>query len=765
MLPELRRPSGVEWQAASIDTPIGVSFPSLFSVLRRHILIVLCVVLAITAAAVAIMSQITPIYVATATIEVQRAPNPGALSGSNLIANVAQFDPAVIGTATQILRSPNIAREVIESLRLDKLPEFTAPNRLRLLISEAEHWAGLDPLPPFDAKAAANAIALRNLMSRVAVFSTQDSYVVAISAESTSAVLSAKIANAFASAYLDFQRRQKAAAIREANSLLDDHLQQLKKEAIRAENAAEEFREKNGLAVPANTGGMGTGLTVVGQQLAELNSQLIAATNLRVWKEADLRQIQALINTGHLEGAPQVLGSRVIERLSEQESAAAARLAVLESKYGANSAVLIAPRAELSQVHQRIAEEMFRLARGVASEVAATRERETALRTNLAHLQARVNGEGSASVRLNELKTEAAANLSVYQDVLTQEKRTANEAEMQRPDAALISVAQPPLDPSFPRRGLTLLGAIAGSSVLGIFLALTLERRHENFQSAEEFEAVTSLPTLGLLPNGGYPWRRGAKSNGQNSPVQEAVAGISFRLWHRAPSPSGRVVMVTSSVPKEGKTYVAISLAQSLAQNGAHVLLIDCDLRKAGIASEMGLSGPGLNKLFTAPTGPSTSRELAHSGVLGDDIATQVADGLDVVPVFPGLREPLRLLSSLSMELLINHARVNYDIVILDTPPILAVADAGVVARLADVTILVTRWRKTPRLVVASAIQLLKDYGADIAGAVLNRVNAKQYASGRFGSYAYVYRNCQAYYSQPRKLRSLFARADKGRTI
>ena len=570
-----------------------------------------------------------------------------------------------------------------------------------------------------------------------------------ISAETSSGALSAKIANAFTTAYLDFQRGQKISAARETNSLLDEHLQQLKQTVFEAESAAEEFREKNGLASPSNAGSTGHGQTVAGQQLAELNSQLSAASSLRVEKEASLRQLGVLLKEGHLERAPEVLRSPLIERLSEQEAAAAAREAALESKYGPESSVLLPTRAELRKVHQLINEEMLKIGEGLAAELIAAKTREAALRTKLEDLKTVLNVEGNAFVRLDELQTEATAALSVYRDVIAQEKRTATEADMQRPDAELISAAEPPLDPSYPRPGLTLMLTTAASAILGLFLALTRERHQANFRSSEEFEAATSLRVLGLVPDNRSLGRASNKGSREDIQAREAIAGISFRLQHRELSPSGRVVMVTSAVPKEGKTHVAIALAQSFARQGARVLLIDCDLRKPTVASEMNLSGPGLNALAEQPLAELLkSREPPHSGVPAGGIVQTIADGLDVLPSFTGVREPLRFLSSAAMEALIDHARANYDTIILDTPPVLAVTDAGIVSRFADTVILVTNWHKTPRVVVANAIRILKDYKVAIAGAVLNRVNIKRYTSGDFGSHSYVYKNCHSYYAK-----------------
>ena len=150
-----------------MDTlPEGL-FPPLVTILRRHKYLILGTMISATVASGLIVSKIKPLYVATATIKLQPTANPSALSGANPIAYAVQFDPAVVGTAIQVLRSPSIARKVLASLDLDKLPEFTTTSPLRHLINKAEHLIGLESVSPPNITSSTELIALRNLMNSV----------------------------------------------------------------------------------------------------------------------------------------------------------------------------------------------------------------------------------------------------------------------------------------------------------------------------------------------------------------------------------------------------------------------------------------------------------------------------------------------------------------------------------------------------------------------------------------------------------------------
>jgi Mrp family chromosome partitioning ATPase len=342
---------------------------------------------------------------------------------------------------------------------------------------------------------------------------------------------------------------------------------------------------------------------------------------------------------------------------------------------------------------------------------------------------------------------------------------------MQLPDAELISTAKRPFKATYPHGVLVTLFAFAASCIVGILLALLLERHHVGFRSAEEFEAETGTPILGLVPTIPRGRRRPFSLRLQRPDHREAISSISARLWTRDVGVRhSRVIMVTSGVPAEGKTAFAVSLGASFARGGRRTLLIDCDLRRPTVAHVLDLRGPGLDSLnrgrssdeslqtapLDEPAGVASTRGrrlsigrdmTVRQVLLGTGIVTTVSVGFDVIPAFPSSLNPIEFLTGPPLRELIENARSNYDVIVLDTPAVLAVPDAMLVSCLADGVVLAARWGHTPRPVVASALRSLTQYGAHIEGAVLTRVNTRKYAAWRLGSHSYIFRSYARYYA------------------
>jgi len=758
------------WARVPEDAPAS----SVPTSVRRHAIAVLATILLITMGAAAIVWQIPSRYAATASVQVQTRSSK--LRDIQAVSYDSQSDPNIVTTEIDVLRSNDLALDVVRALQLDQNLEFVGPAEgIDVVIS----WIGesfrrvtggdnLSIRPP------AEAVAMKALLDRTTVVNKDRSNLIGITVETRNAALSVRVADAYAEQYLAFRRGMKAAAILRANAMLVDHMLALKQRALAAERAAEEFRQKNGLMVVAGAARGGVeGPTIVGQQLAELNTQLVAASNDRAEKEAYLQQVRTLVNAGQADKAPQVLASPVIQHLLEQEADLAGRQAGVASRVVPGSPLLIAPHAQIGALRGRITVEVNKAVAGLSSQVDSARAREASLRKQLEQLRDQLNNQGSESVRLRELGAEAAATSAIYEDFLAQGKRTASGADMQLPDAELIATAKEPLKATYPKRGLVVMAAFAASCIMGVLLSLLLERNHVGFRSSEEFEAETGTPILGLVPTIPRRLRRRFNLNLQPAQYNEALSAICARLWARDFTGRSRVIMVTSAVPAEAKTWLAMSLGASFARGGGRVLLIDCDVRRGTIARALGLSGPGLSNLFGNrpyerspwPTGKAANsatlleRADNAASVPGPEnsvldaarragMVTTIAPGFDVIPIFPNSVNPADFLTAAPLRDLIEHARSSYDVIILDTPPVMVVADGLLVSRLADCVIVGARWSHTPRPVVASAIRSLNECGAYVAGAVLTMVNMRSYAKGRLGSHAYVYSNYAGYYGK-----------------
>jgi succinoglycan biosynthesis transport protein ExoP len=711
--------------------------------IRRHRMAMAAIVLSLTVGVGAIVVEIPSRYDSTASVVLQT--RPGKLNNMQAVAAEREIDPSLIGTEAEILRSPELARRVTKGLELANVAEFGgSPRGIPALIAKVS-GSFSDSTPQAAGAGGIETAVTERLIKAIAITNDPRSYVLSITARSASPILSAAIANAYASAYLNFSRERKADSIRRADEMLDTHLSDLNLRATASERAAEEYRQKNGLNTQFSPRAGGNS-TVEGQQLAEINSQLALASDVRADKEANLRQISELARSGHLDSAPQVLSSVLVGRLREQESELAATEAAMADRINGSSPLLTSTRAKLAEVRKSISSELSKIVGGVASEADAAREREGTLLASLRRLRNLVDDQGSAGIKLKELETQAAADRAVYVDFLTQARITANTVNMQVPDAELVSLARIPVHSSYPQRLLIIAMTFLGTSVLGIFVAVALDRKEVGFRSAEEFEYSAGFALLGLLPHAKRR-RRGVLTLAAQLPLyREMVNMVRGGLTILDPSGRRKIVLVTSTVPAEGKTTFAVSMALSLAQAGKRVLLVDCDLRRPSVATMLGLKGDGLNALYRMDATLQPPNALAADNLAS--VITETQSGVHVVPVSPGLDNSQDLLADGRLKTLLHYARSRYDIILLDSPPVMSVVDALVLATLADQAILAVRWRKTPRALVLRTIEILRGAGLSIGGAVMTQVNTKQFARGHMGRDAFMYSQYLSYYTR-----------------
>ncbi|MBV8400645.1 MAG: polysaccharide biosynthesis tyrosine autokinase [Acetobacteraceae bacterium] len=759
-------------RAPASPDPLGaeaVSPTTLFSAIRRHAVVVLLTVLLIPLCVGLIVWQIPSRYAATASVQVQTRSRD--LHDVQAVAYDNSTDPNIVTTEVDVLRSNDLALEVVRALHLDQNPEFVGPPRgLEAMFA----WLGsLKNRVTGDRGVAASpeAQAARSLLDQLTIVNKERSNILGITVATHSPSLSVEVANAYADQYLKFRRNLKSADTLQARALLDNQLLELKRKQLAAEQAAETFRAGHGLTVvTAASPGGNAGPTVVGQQLAELNRQLVIASTARAQAEADLKQVQGLVATGQAEKAPQVLASPVVQRLQQLEAELSGQLAGAASNLDKSSPILERQRAQLATIRGRIAGEVNKVVASLETEVRSARSRETALTNQLQALRSQVDNQGNEMVRLRELEVEASAAGAIYQDFLQQYKRMTSGAVLQLPDAELIAAAVAPPHATSPKRTLLVLGSFAVSCVIGALLALSLERHHGGFRSSEEFAAETGAPALVLLPKLPRRARKRFDPSLLPSAYREALTLISARLLSRDASGHGRIVMVTSALPAEGKTWLSLSVAYSLAQTGARTLLIDCDLRRGAVAQALGLQGHGLTNLYHSyfparatepvvetvetaspvrPNGgfgvPARRKGLLASARSAGIIQT-VSRNFDVLPVFPNKVNPVEFLASPQFRELLEHARVAYDMVVIDTPPVMMTAVGRILSRSVDSVLLAVRWCRTPRPVVANAIAAINDSGGYSLNAVLTMVDTKKYEAGRLGDSAYLYRKYAGYY-------------------
>ena len=720
--------------------PENVSPFRLFDILWRRKLTVLLVAAVVMAVAARQILVLPARYEATSIVLVDTRQNK--LSDLQAIVAGAQADSLEVRTQVDILRSPALIERVAAQLDLVHAPEFAAgftdhAADWRRVLNDVLALFGQAPAeaPVLNDETRLRSVTGTLLGDKITITNDGRSYVISISVRCEDPELAARIANTIAQVYLDFNRQLKDRAVVRANAWLEERLAPMQGKLRAAERAVGAFREQNGMVEDrsgVNSGGMR--VTIAGQSLAQVNAQLGALMTERQTKEAAVEEIRrALAGKGDLLSIPQVVASPLVQLLRGQEATLSAREASLALTQSDASPALRAARAERQDVRARIAAEAQKIIGSVESEANAAREREITLRQSMTAVLGTVSDQAKSEIRLRELESEAAAARTVLTDYLNRAERNTNERDIQQPDAELISLASVPLGPAPPTKRQYLFIALVGAALAGVIAALVRDRLEPGFRTAEQLEADLGLPVLGFMPIAARR-KQALTLDTRDVAYVEAMSNVRSVLQLSDVAGRPRVILITSALPQEGKTFFAISLARSVALAGGRCLLIDCDMRRPAVAATVGIDAE-----------PGTSALTMAGGLLDQLVKRDSETKLDIITAADAPTGEPTLVSSANLKNLVDDARKRYDLVVIDAPPVLAFVDARVLSQISDSTVLVVRWRKTPRALVQSAVKALRVYGGRIAGTVITQVDLSQLGATE-GSHAYVLRKYGAYF-------------------
>jgi len=395
----------------------------------------------------------------------------------------------------------------------------------------------------------------------------------------------------------------------------------------------------------------------------------------------------------------------------------------LQATLGDRHPDVASARSQVNDLQRAVGSESGRVIQALESDARAAAARVRSMEEQLRAQEARVNQTQTAEIQLNALEREAEASRSLQRAVLERAQVTASQTAIEKADARVLSVATYPGAPSFPKVPLFVAAAAVLGVLFGLLVIWFLEQADSTIRSGDEVRSALSLPNLALVPM----LRRGLLGRHRVedyvvrkplSPFAESMRTLRAALWLGAEPP--RVVVITAARPGEGKTTTSVALARSAAMNGERVLLIDCDVRQ-----------PSLGRIFRAEGAAGVTDLLLGQAVLERIIRRDHLSSLDYIPAGAAEIHSLGLFMSEAMAGLLDRVRRDYDLIVLDAPPALAMADARVVARLADATLLCVKWRDTPRSVVRNSLGLLEDAHARVVGACLTQVDAKVH--GRSG--------------------------------
>jgi capsular exopolysaccharide synthesis family protein len=496
-----------------------------------------------------------------------------------------------------------------------------------------------------------------------------------------------------------------------------------------ADLAVEQYRQQHRLdELPPDDGTSARAETVNRQQLNGISRQLAEVSRETALKQGQLAQAQAVMRgEAPADTLPQVIASPMITQLVPQISVVAGHEAQLASTQGPGNPELVAVRAQLLKLQARASQEMSKVVRSLNAEIQAARAQEQLLQQQMEHLRSAVSSENSALIGLQAPQTRARATRTIYESFINRATQLANVAGIQEQDASLVSAARPPLGPSSPQVSRLLIVAMLLSCVLWIALACLIERLRSGFSMAEQIEGTLGLPLIAVVPKVSRTALRDRRGGFAFTASIDKLRGQMRAMGDRRP----KIVMITSSLPQEGKSEFAAGFARNAAAAGLRVILIECDLGYPSLAAKLGLRPTrGLCELLSGDF-VGTSSDVIH----------EPEARLHFIMAGSLKSDSQELLASDRMSELLAAVRERYDLVVLDTPPILPVADGLVLASQADTTLMIVRWEKTARTATQDAVRLLRESRVHIMGVVMTRVDMRKAAmlGGRlfygFGQY------------------------------
>ena len=700
-------------------------------------------VVAITGLAV---SQLTPLYRATAYVLLDQRQNN--VTGAEAVVAGLSNDPTSIENQVQILRSRALAGEVVDKLDLANDPEFSgsdeeeepsgitawlSPSRIAEWLNVSP-WLGANAAPSEEEEAAAATFDPRDdLINRVlgslTVSAQGRSSAIAVTFTAKDPEKASKLANTLAAAYVEDQLTVKSEATQKASEWLAERLEEVAAQTQNAERTVEQYKVTNNLTDSSN------GASITQQQLSALNTQLISAQADLAQQEAKFSQVAAMKESGRSADISQAVASSLISQLRQQETEVLRQEAELASRYGPLHPKVLDLQSQKQNLATKIDEEVRRVVETVQNDVEVARVRVRSLRDALEDITSKAQGENLARVKLSELSSAASSNRTLFEAFLKRFNEIEGHDAIQTSDARLISPATVPGSPSFPNPMVFYGAAVPGGLMLGLLLAMLSDSLASGFRTQQQVERTLSLPVLAALPevSGTSRTRRRAADRVIKKPMSafaEAVRGLQLGLVLAERPP--KVVVVTSSVPSEGKTTVAVSLARIAARSLRRVILVDADLRQPAVVKATNLSQPQPG-IVEALTGTPLEDCLCK-------------DPMSDVLILPGRRlaNPSDVLSSGQMTKLIQTLAESCDLLIIDSPPLLATNDARILAQFADAVLFVVRWERTPREAALHALRSLSDVMAPTMGVVLTRTDWEQFQYYNYGNKKYL--NLNKYY-------------------
>jgi len=723
-------------------------------VVRKRLALVIGVVFAAMVLTVIYAYMQTPLYTAQATI-LLKPGSPQIMDGKDASQDQDVMEDSDMydnfqKTQYEILKSRSLAAYVIRAENLEHNPAFVGPPPQPGLISSAlssvsqwlNHTNGRKAPPQPADQTVRNGVPpglISAYLGGLRISPIVDTELVAIEYVSSDRALAAKLANAHAHGYIRLGIELRSQSNEEAENFLKERLGELKDSLEKSEVALNDYRRAKGI-IPGLMSLDGKE-TVVLDRVTELGKDLTTAQVERIGLEAQMQ----LINSRKYDSMPVVMGDTGVQAVQTDLNSVDADYASMGKKFKPDYPPMLQLAAKRQELQERLDAEISRVIAGIQGSYQAASDKEKKLQAEMDKERQQALGLNDAAVEYAILQREVDTNRELYESVLERMKGIGLAAESQTSNIIIVDPAETPGAPSSPRKLSMTLRNSALALVAVIGLVFGLEYLDTTLKTPEQVERYLRVPNIGAIPSFANlrlkakaaalpPEENGIKKIGYGRELlgvanPYSLVGEAYRSFRtalmlsRAGAPP-KTILFTSAHSSEGKTVSATNTAAMFAQTGARVLLIDGDLRK-----------PRCHRVLALENSSGLTEVLTGTCEVQDVIRTTIVDGLSFMSAGSLPPNPTELLGSERMSQVLAMVAHQHDVVILDSPPVMPVSDALLLATVVDGVVLVVNSLKTSKHHVKMAAAKLEYARAKIFGVLLNEIDLKHPNYGHYSHY------------------------------
>jgi polysaccharide biosynthesis transport protein len=701
-------------------------------VLRKHRWTILATIIIVVTITTIVTLRTLPIYEAVGRIAIGHENNDvlGFKGpGESFTNDEYDYDYSIaLDTQMKILQSDAIALATAKALQLDKDPAFTH----KPVNSDSGQLATVDP--------AVEAALMGFVQGGLRLSIIPKTRIIEIRFANPDPQLAAKVVNTIVNVYVEQNFKTKFDSAMQTSDWLSKQLTDLQLKVETSQEKLVRYQREHGIL------GMDEKQNIVTAKLDELNRELTSAEADRIQKEARYRL--------SLSGNPELIAASdantLLGKLRQQESELRTQIAQAEVQLGPQHPKIRELNNQLTQVQSSLRSEIDKLAGHIRADFQTASQRESMLHGAMESQKQQANKLNENAIEYSLLKRDVDTNRQLYEGLLQKLKEASVSAGLKSSNIRIVDVARVPLAPSKPDKRRNVMLALAMGLVGGVVLAFVLEAVDNTVRTPEQAQALTTLPSLGIIPatSSMFLRTRDQKSLGEHSGSKDGIELVTYRRPKSDVSESYRalrtaillsatgappkVMLITSALPQEGKTTTSVNIAVVLAQKGARVLLVDGDLRR-----------PSIHKVFNLKPKVGLSTLLTGSSKLENSVThVPQVPNLFLLPAGPPPPHPAELLGSTLMKQYIEQWRNEYDHIIFDTPPALSVTDSILLSVDMDSVVLVVRSGNTTKAALRRTRELLDQVNARVLGVVVNAVDVNSpdyyhyyYYGSKYGGY------------------------------